>query len=114
MIIYLPIRSFEKGEEHFPIDFYFHEGRDFEIAVLGVIATKRLLSISDMSTNILEYNICNPDMVLARIGPYNLYRIAHPKYFNIAVGSLKNLRIKLTNFDKQPVAITLIIREING
>ena len=110
MEIPLPIREFKSGEEHFPINFYFDDNFTYEVAVAEVCHKRTSSSVHTITTNILEYDIFNPDQILLRFGPIS--RITTPIFYKVGVASLKNLRIRLDH--PTETAITLIFRRING
>lgn len=113
-IIPLPLRTFKNGEEHFPINYYFEEDCEYEIAILDITHLKRVNRIIRISTNILEYDIFNPEQIIYTLGPITSARVSSLNYYKIRVSSLHNFRLKFSNIPQQPFAITLGIRKSNG
>jgi len=115
-IVTLPIRNWVNGEEHFQISYFFDDSKSYEIAVSDLTYGRKFndTNIVEISTNILEYNVLNPKNIIHRFSYNKKYQISPMVYYKIDAGSLENLRLKLTNFRSQPLAINLSIREING
>ena len=114
IVIPLPERTFQNGEEHFPIDHFFEDGCEYEMAVLGIAYPKRLTNIVSLSTNIIEYDVFNPKQIIYTLSPPTQGRISFPIYYKISVSSLQNFRIKIFSSSQQPFIITVGIRKANG
>lgn len=112
MMLPLPIRQFENEEEHFPIDFYFDDCADYEVAVVQVNMLKRPNKILTIYTNILDVDVFNKDQILCRVSPFTGIQVTDSMYYKIDVGSLQNFRIKIPGIVQQQVAITLHFRKI--
>lgn len=113
IVIPLPIKKFENGEEVFQIRHYFDPEYKYEVAVGTIDYLKRPSKIFSIKTNILEYTPFNPDQILVQLSPRH-DQITEPIYHKIGVASLKDLRLVLTDFETQAVSITLFIRRIYG
>ena len=114
MKIVLPPRQFEKEEEHYHINYYFKDNESYEIAITSINCLIRPTNLVTVSSNILDYNVLNPNQIIGCFGPYRAYQISDPIFYKINVPSLKNLIIKLSGFQPQNTIITLEIRKING
>lgn len=113
MIVPLPVRDYKNGEEIFPIDHYFNDNNQYEVAIASFAAARNTkLRVASIKTNILEYDKFNPEQILLTFGATT--QITTPVFYKVGVASLKNLRIRLVDFPPSPLAITLIFRIING
>ena len=117
-IIHLKPTEFPNEEEHFPIDQYFYHldaSKEYEMAIIDLhYATPGTTDFYVISSNIIDYNVFNPDKILLRFCELTKDHISPPVFYKIDVTLLKNLRIKVNGFKNRQLALSLAIREING
>ena len=117
-IIHLEPTKFPNEEEHFPIDRYFYHldvNKEYEMAIIGLnYATTGKSDFYTISTNIIDYNVFNPDKILLRFCDLTKDQISQPIFYKIDVTLLTNFRIKVNGFENRQLALSLIIREVNG
>ena len=68
----------------------------------------------NVTTNIIEYSVFNPDNIFLRFCELTTYQITNPIYYKIDVSSMKNFRLIVNGFKDRKIAFSIAIREING
>ena len=109
MLIPLPERKFQ-GKEHFPIDLFLDQNKDYEMAIYN-IQTPDIVpyGLYTIYCDLLDPTVANPSQSLYRFTDQMIY--CNLEFYKMDTYSLRNLSLTLEGLETTSLTITIAIKE---